>query len=294
MKKSDALLLAMGEIDGTLIEHADPDKGGEKKSGHGWVKWCAAAACVCLVWGAAFVARTAPPVDVSDLLPASGGNTPSALHIVQLSVGELAAEYHEVSAHGGRKRLADSLGEPLEGEKNFYRLAGHEDFQYLIHEEKSGSFTLWQFAYLQTSSVFTYPYGLVLEKIYGLHSADDLERITVSPATMDNTDAGAALQREIGSLTITEPEELSAIYEIISGLECLGSNNWGLVGLGNDTLEGVRLSRYLTIQTKSGLEIGNLKYTAISGSFYEYSGVAYSALEEAAAQNVERILGITK
>ena len=79
-------------------------------------------------------------------------------------------------------------------------------------------------------------------------------------------------------------------------MTCLGPNRWDLVGLGGDEpqqmLQAVQKGRYLTLVTVEEDEIDKLKYTGITGRFYQYSGVAYDALEEKDREMVEETLGI--
>lgn len=143
-----------------------------------------------------------------------------------------------------------------------------------------------------------YPYSLVLETIYGVHSAANIKWIETAPANMDNTDAGKALQEEIGTKEISDPEEIETLYNIISSMLCMGEDHWELIFPADNgeapesrLLDRVRLSRYLAIGTDWG-EIYSLKYTAVSGCFYEYGGIAGEALSDEDAAVVEAILGI--
>lgn len=100
-----------------------------------------------------------------------------------------------------------------------------------------------------------YNYSIVLKDIYGLTSVDAITSIIVEPADMDNTEAGQALQKEIGKTIIT------TIYKTISSMVCLDDDNWDKIGIGDDinTLEEVRQGRYLTIKFDNGMQIDNLK-----------------------------------
>ena len=55
-----------------------------------------------------------------------------------------------------------------------------------------------------------------------------------------------------------------------------------------------RQGRYLTFITPDGLKIDELKYTAASGTFYEYGGIAYNPLTAKEKEKVDEILGIQR
>ena len=57
-------------------------------------------------------------------------------------------------------------------------------------------------------------------------------------------------------------------------------------------VESVRQGRYLTFNLRNKSAIDGLKYTGISGMFYEYSGIAYNRLNDADKGTVEGIIGI--
>lgn len=89
---------------------------------------------------------------------------------------------------------------------------------------------------------------------------------------------------------------IGEIYDIVSGLTCYGENNWELIDMGDSSEESmlnrVRQGRYLTFITPDGLKIDELKYTAASGTFYEYGGIAYNPLTAKEKEKVDEILGI--
>ena len=113
---------------------------------------------------------------------------------------------------------------------------------------------------------------------------------------MDNSDKGQAIQEEIGTSIVTDDKAIETIYSVLVGLTCYGGNNWDMIGLGEDTPSAmqnqVKASRYLTMVSSQGIEIDTLKYTGISGMFYEYGGIAYSALTMEEKTAVEKILNI--
>lgn len=261
----------------------------------------------------------AAPVPVGGLLSPAGRYEEQELRVSMLPLLGRIAEYHQVR-DAGQDKLEEAVGEALDGAEGWYRLLGHEELQYLLTRAEDGSLSLWEFACFQVwdedmreqvregiasgnadwgetawfhwdLDVSPYSYHLVLEDIYGIRSADDILSITVQPANMSNTDAGKALQQEIGTCTVTGREEIAAVYQAISGMECLGGNRWEDIGLEENLLEAVRQGRYLILHMADGA-VSSLKYTASSGQFYEYGGVAYTPLEAETAEEVSRILGI--
>lgn len=235
----------------------------------------------------------APFVEVSTLLANSGsGDTMEelALRMVQVNLGQYGAQYEEVAASSS-EALEKAKGEALEEEEDWYRLSGHEDLQYLIHASEQG-YTLWKFGWFLSEE---YPYRDVLRYIYGVDSGEDIQEILLTAANMDNSDAGKRLQEEIGEYGITDQEALKQLYDILCSMTCYGQNRWDLIDYGgNDEsmVESVRAGRYLAIETDDGIIIDSLKYTAVSGMFYEYCGVAYSRLSPEEKETVDRLFRI--
>lgn len=266
------------------------------------------------------------PAVVITPAPPLGSDTyqEQALRFAMLPLGGRVAEYHQVP----RPDRILSLGDPYEGLEGWYRPAGTENLQYLIREEAEG-YTLWEFASFlvweaeeaaavradissgtslwgtlgwfdpDTLDFSPYPYSLVLEQVYGVTSAADICSITISPADMDNTDSGKALQAEIGTRVLTDPEGMALLYETLCSMTCLGGDRWAQIDRGEGDnpdggglLEAVRLGRYLTLELANGESITSLKYTAAGGQFYEYGGVAYTPLERKTAAQISRLLGI--
>lgn len=216
------------------------------------------------------------------------------LCIATIPVGSYVALYEQEYARS-QEVLETSLGAPVEGTENFYRLGGHTDLQYLIMKgDGEDAYTLWEFAYFLQDT--EYDYGEVLRLVYDIDSAQDITQIISRPANMDGSDQGKALQKKIGEKTIEDREQIESIYQAIASMTCLGGNRWDLVGLGGDEpeqmLQAVKRGRYLTLVTSWDNEIDKLKYTGITGRFYQYSGVAYDVLSQEDKEAVEEILGI--
>lgn len=252
--------------------------------------------------GADSPALNEPFVPVSDLFAAASDNPTQikemAAAFAKIPIGEYTGRY-ERDYGADSDILAGSLGREVDDVKDWYYISGHTDLQYLIYKEEQG-YTLWKFAHFDSEE---YPYSDVLKLIYGIESADGIQQIDVYPPKMDNTDAGRRIQEEIGIHTITNREDIETVYQALCTMTCYGNNRWDLIDYGDAEAgtggemgdhSAVRLGRYLTLVTDYGNEIDSLKYTAVSGMFYEFSGVAYNRLTKEQAEKVNIIFGIVK
>lgn len=195
--------------------------------------------------------------------------------------------------------LAESICSEAADTEGWFLISGHTDLQYLIQND-SGEYSLWKSLCFDSSE---YPYSDVLKLVYCIDSADGIAEIEVSPPKMDNTVNGRKIQEEIGTHTITDSDSIEALYEILSAMTCYGENHWDMIDYGAvdaaadtgfSSGDAVRLGRYLSLVTTYGNEINELKYTAVSDMFYEFSGIAYGRLNKDQAQRVREILGITE
>lgn len=230
------------------------------------------------------------PVDIDTLLSPQGAWEP-VLFTAAVDVYGRTAVYNMIP-EGDSAKLSGNLGDPFGGTSEWYTVSGHDNIQYLIRHT-DGNYSLWKFSCFAEAD---YPYRDVLEVVYNIRSAADIAEIVVMPANMDNTAAGMELQKEIGTMTVTDEEEIAAVYDMISALTCYGENNWERIDLGDYSEEGmlnqVLLGRYLTLVSADGKEFNQLKYTGVSGTFYEYHGIAYSPLTAEQKKEVDRILKI--
>ena len=239
-------------------------------------------------------------VEVSSLLAARTPGTVSEerLEYARVPVAEYSGFYEKADS-AGSDVLAAALGGTVDGAEGWYRISGHSDLQYLIR--KAGEeYSLWKFGYFESRE---YPYRDVLELVYQVHSAEDLREMEVSPPRMDNSGEGKRIQESIGIHTVTDRDALEVLYSVLVSLTCYGSNRWDLIDYGSpeasedgtmESHDAVKLGRYLAVTTDYGNVIDGLKYTAVSGMFYEFSGVAYNPLTKEQAEGVWEIIGITK
>ena len=280
-------------------------------------RWIAAAACLGLICMGIFslsqVRHSANPA------PVPGGDSLQMQENACLPVSSLLGETASVASEAaeetafvpvgqydgvyvkqpdaGSDVLARSMGTAVPKTTGWFAVSGHTDLQYLIRND-GGAFSLWKFKCFDSEK---YPYSDVLELVYGLNAADNIEAIEVCPSAMDNTDAGKAAQAAIGTTTITDKTDIGAVYQILSSLICFGEGRWDLIDCGNaeadaggqsPSSEAVWLGRSLMLVTDFGNEIDGLKYTAVSNMFYEYSGIAYEPLSAEQSSKLCGLLGI--
>lgn len=230
-------------------------------------------------------------IDIATLLAKNEGIQLQTFTFAIIQIEKDPAIYHKADSVGS-SILKQSIGDEVNGMPNWYKVLGHKDMQYLISNDND-TYSLWVFQTFQSES---YDYNKVLKTIYDIHSANDIKKIIVAPANMDNTEEGKSIQNEIGISTITNKNAIQTLYNLLSNLICYGENHWEMIGLEADTPSAmqhqVRVGRYLTIITSQGLEIDTLKYTGISGMFYEYGGIAYNPLTTEEQSVVEEILQI--
>ena len=325
MKPEERLFDLIGSLpdDLTAQTKASKRKQVTAKQRNRWIG-AAAAACLLIAVGVYSASRSAPGPALN--WPLHGGSSDNAeLSITMLPVNDRVAEYHQVENPRAipKEQRPRHLGEPYLDLENWYLPADTSNLRYLVHEEEDGSCTLWEFSSFavldretraelsenledslwSTVEWFSldlnfdpYPYSEVLETIYGVTGPADILSVTADPATMDNTDDGKKLQKEIGSFTISDRAALDDFYAAVSDSPCYGSDNWELIDLGETDPDGglsnwVRLGRYLTIETKYGT-INTLKYSAAGGQFYEFSGIAYEPLDAELAVKMNEIFKI--
>mgnify|MGYP000976203282 CR=1 FL=1 len=242
--------------------------------------------------------ETTPPivveeqyVEIDSLLASNDIMAENVLKLFKVPIGTYQAFYEGILSVSS-EQLSKSIGNQIENTVDAYNVLGHEDLQYIIRKEESGIYSLWKFQCFESSE---YPYSDVLVMIYNIESAGDLESIISEPANMDNTDEGIKIQKKIGTFTISDEDQMNTLYQILLSLTCYGSDNWDLIDYGasdSGMQKSVQMGRYLTINAGNGCKIDGLKYTGVSGMFYEYSGIAYEKLSIEDKEAVENILNI--
>ncbi len=284
----DDSLLKRSEKSGELIK----DRGGMNKV----IRYGSVAACLLVVLGAVMFLLNSNKMPGENKAPDENivvENDANDTLIVSeiVAVGEYSAIYHKVESQESSE-LSEMVGSKVEETQNWYKISGHQDMKYLIFDNEA-DYSLWKFDSFQCES---YQYNDVLRMIYNINSSADIVEVIVAPATMDNTDEGKELQDEIGTLTITDRDSIEEIYEVLSGMTCYGNGRWDMIDFGDDSpscmLMQVRKGRYLTLVTSQGVELDALKYTGVSGMFYEYGGIAYNVLASNEKAIIEEILDI--
>lgn len=319
--RSENISDALEFLDEDMIGHTEAVRRIRKQRTRSWRKWCAAAACLCVV----FIAAIAIP-DILfpqnqteegsgkensfsesftsiDSITDNGETVSTAvteaeLQLSSVPIGEYTGVYEKMSS-AESSVLKENKGEALSDSTGWYSVSGHKDLQYLIRDEGQ-EYSLWKFQYFDSSE---YPFKDVLTLVYGIDGADGITEMVVSPARMDNTTEGLRIQEIIGTHSVTERNDIETLYQILASMTCYGSDHWDSIDYGDvdasadmDVMphEAVWLGRYLTIITVYGNEIDSLKYTAVSDMFYEFSGVAYNRLTEEQAENISSIFGIDR
>jgi hypothetical protein len=299
-------------LDEKYVKIADTYK--IKKKSSVWKKYAVLAAGFCIVILGAYLIRNEIYTNENELqLPNTTTHEENYVNILSIiknntsfdetseevstiQIADYSAIYEKITLLN-TEVLSECISDRVCAEDSWYYISGHEDIQYLIKKDEK-TCSLWKFRCFESKQ---YSYSDVLSTVYQIESSDDISKIIVNPATMDNTDAGKTVQKEIGQLVITDENSIDRAYRIISSLTCYGQNNWerinyGAVDAASDDNSKVsvatRMGRYITIVTKNGNEIDGLKYTAVSNMFYEYSGIAYEPLTSEKAEELNKLMNI--
>lgn len=317
--KQEELFEIIGQADEAYVVQAGKKR---TKKKYRWLKWSALAACIAVVAVFAYVR-----LDFRLLMWFSfGGDVDTAAHETQIPLEGRIAIYEEVALRRGD--LENYTGEMYlqNGESLWYYPEGSDSLQYLIRVTKGEAPTLWIFrsfrvvqdmnsqedaAWYQEhypkADFSPYTYGDVYRIIYGVESADDIASITARPSTANNTDLGKEIQRQVGTRTHRDREDIEAFYQVTKDVLCLGSSDWRdysaaaerfTYSFSTDAEDKLTSGeetwgcRYLTVTLKDGSRIDSWKYNALKGCFYEFGGIGTKPLEETAVQALNAILGI--
>lgn len=302
MRKEDFAEI-LGSINENYVEEAASIKKVRKPV---WLKWGAVAACLCLVAAGSIFYRAQNPADFQTMVAQGSVNT--VAYMTQVPINDWTAVYQQMN-FGGDKLERFVGAELLEtGSAIWYRPDGSGNLKYLIREDESGALTLWAFISFKMNEGETYTYGDVLSIIFGVECAEDIVSITTSPIRSNSTDIGEAIQKEVGTHTYSDPEDISAFYDIAKNIVCFGccgayrdnpADNtrftYSFSTEKSDKLtsgESTYGTRCLSIALADGTTLDSWKYDALSGSFFEYHGIFTEPLAEDDVHTLNEIFGI--
>lgn len=291
MKKED-FFEVLGELDDDIVKGA---KAPVKKKMN-WKIW-GAAACLCLVLTGGVLYNAFRPVGFNEMIANyyTSHYTNYALYCTNIDIGDKEAWYYKVSIRSDK--LEKYIGEPYENadSRAWYIPAGTTNLKYLILQDSEGNYSLWVFSSFIVDEGASYTYGDVLKTIYGVNSAEDIVRITTTPSTGSNTDLGKSIQKEIGTSIYTDRESIEIFYQIAENVVCYGVDseskgdpNRNRFSYSFSTDEQDKLStgestygtRFIKITLADGTTIDSWKYSALSGSFFEYGGIFTQPLSD--------------
>lgn len=299
--KNNHLLNLMGEIDDKHIEEAIPVS--KKKLGPLFAK-VLVAACICIVVGLGY--NYLHPTSIESVI-GNGSFTQVDMEAVMTitEVDDYKAIYERVPAEKFRLKLFVGEEYTCVDSVKWYRVKGYENLKYLIQEDTNGEFSLWQFDSFQMQEGETYTYGDVLRLIYNVDSADDIVSITTSPFNADNTDAGKAMQAEVGTHTYTDKEDILAFYNVVKNVICYGVTDENPADNTRFTYsfsvqdghklvakDGIYGTRCISIEFVDGTVLDSWKYSALSGSFFEYGSIFTEPMDESDVYILNDIFGI--
>lgn len=167
------------------------------------------------------------------------------------------------------------------------------NLKYLIQKDSSGALTLWSFNSFCMEEGETHTYGDILSIIYGVDSPDAIVSITTSPSKANNTDTGIAIQKKVGTQTYTSREDIEAFFSVVWDVVCYGTdseskadNNRFTYSFSTDDSdkltsgESTYGTRCIKVEFADGSILDSWRYSALSGSFYEYGGVFTDPLSD--------------
>lgn len=216
--KRERLIYAIGKIDDDLIYGAVNDIKAKKKGS--WFKWKTIAACLCVAIIVGILFQILKPDDFNSMI-AKKRATDSvnlSLSLTNVEIGNRTAWYQEIAIDS--IKLEKYIGEQYQQQEDriWFYPAGIDNLKYLINQADDGSLSLWEFNDFEISYE-TYTYGDVLKIIYGVESVKDIVSITTTPFRGDNTDLGEKIQKEVGTHTYKNREDITTFYNIVVGVK---------------------------------------------------------------------------
>lgn len=268
-----------------------------------WVKRGADAAGLCLAIAGGLLFNSRQSGDFNSLVNHGSVDTMSVM--VSVTVDGRTAWYEQVNVSDGK--LEKWVGnEYLDaGAMTWYYPLGADNLKYLIRQDADGTLSLWVFTSFAADDGETYTYGDVLSVIYGADSAEDIVSITTSPYQANNTAEGKAVQDEVGTHTYTDREAIATFYNIVKAVVCCGADgenpadntrfSYSFSTESADKLtsgESTYGTRCISIEFTDGTTLDSWKYSALSGSFFEYGGIFTEPLADADVYALNSIFGI--
>lgn len=302
--KNNHLLNLIGEIDDNHIEEAAPVA--KKKYSSLWLKGIVAA-CICIVIG--YTYSYLNPTSLDSILNNNFTKVDAGYVTTYVTTSimqeDYKAVYGQVSAAG--YRLKSLVGEEYTHNDSvkWYRVKGYENIKYLIQKDSNGNLSLWHFDSFIVSEGETYTYGDVLRIIYNADSAEDIVSITTSPFNADNSDSGKAMQKEVGTHTYTDRDDILAFYNVVKDVICYGETDENPADFTRFSYsfsvqdehklvakDGIYGTRCLSIEFVDGTVLDSWKYSALSGSFFEYGSIFTEPMDESDVYILNDIFGI--
>ena len=225
--------------------------------------------------------------------------------ITELKIDDRVACYEKVDID--ESRLKAYVGTPYQqvGNDVWSYPADVDNLKYLIRQSGDGALSLWVFSSFVVSDGDTYTYGDVLRVIYGVDSAEEIVCITAAPSKSNNTDLGRRIQKEVGTHTYTDAEDLAAFYGIAVDVKCFGADSESIGDPNRFTYsfstdeqdkltsgESTYATRVFSITLANGTTIDSWRYDALQGCFFEFGGIFTEPLPAEAVEILNRMFGI--
>ena len=301
--KEKHILGVFGQVDEDYIEQAASTIGKVQTPKFTWLKWGTIAACLCLVVVGSFFYNFFKPSDFNSMI--SKGAFDTTMTMTTIPIDDQIACYQQIDIDGEKLEKIVGTEYLKTGALVWYLPEGTDNLKYLICKDADNALTLWMFTSFEMSEGETYTYGDVLTIIYGVHGEADIVSITTSPIRSNNTVLGKEIQNEVGTKTYTDLDDISLFYNIANEIICYGVCNdnpadntrftYSFSTNENDKLtsgESTYGTRCISIEFADGTILDSWKYSALSGSFFEYGGIFTEPLEESDVYELNELFGI--